>query len=507
MVLKNFTKLSGLVSSKHSKNSLWNVFELLVPPAFLLLISPLCIEHLGDEEFGVWMLLYSFIGLFGALNFGLSDTAVKFIAAKYHGEADVSTINFLTTIITVFAALAVLLATFFYFFSSYLVNDVFEFQPIFVARAELLLQIGGGWVGLKLFENGLSSILKGAQRFDVSGRISLIENITVLIFALIAQQFGFGLNVILVFAIISVCLGITAFATEIKRIFSIRGSIFGFEFSELKPAASFSFWAWVQGTSGSIFNQTDKILVASIISVSNVAIYVVCLQVAQLIQALIAAATAFLFPVASNLVALNKNQNIGAIFHQVLAVVIPIVIAMTAFLYLSAETLLVHFFSEEFAQKGTTLLQLQVLVFSGTALTAGPYYLMNGAGLIKINVLFASASAILILLLSPMMIEKYGLIGGGYARLFNFFVVSAYFIYTKIKLLPTYPWASMARLWASYLVPLSIICYLGSVLTIGTNSLKDLFPCAVLGLAMFVLSILINGRRSYTITERLNLSP
>ena len=50
-----------------------------------LFLSPFTVRMLGQAQFGLYQLIWSFVGYMGVLDFGFSNTLIRYIA-KYHSE-------------------------------------------------------------------------------------------------------------------------------------------------------------------------------------------------------------------------------------------------------------------------------------------------------------------------------------------------------------------------------------------------------------------------------------
>src|SRR5271169_4064868 len=52
-----------------------------------LLLSPYILHHLGDEAFGLWVLIFSITGYYGLFDLGIRSSIVRYVA-KYSATSD-----------------------------------------------------------------------------------------------------------------------------------------------------------------------------------------------------------------------------------------------------------------------------------------------------------------------------------------------------------------------------------------------------------------------------------
>jgi len=81
-------RLNSLVASAGlGRNALYSLGEYAVVPILYLAATPYLIRHLGLDVYGIWMLINSMIGLAGALDLGLGDATIRFVALNRARES------------------------------------------------------------------------------------------------------------------------------------------------------------------------------------------------------------------------------------------------------------------------------------------------------------------------------------------------------------------------------------------------------------------------------------
>src|ERR1700746_976426 len=70
--------------------SSWGGLAVNISVGFFL--SPFILHHLGDEAFGIWVLIFSLTGYYGIFDFGIRSSIIRYVS-KYTATQDVDEIN------------------------------------------------------------------------------------------------------------------------------------------------------------------------------------------------------------------------------------------------------------------------------------------------------------------------------------------------------------------------------------------------------------------------------
>ena len=69
------------------KNTVSSWVGLAVNVAVGFFLSPFILHHLGDEAFGIWILIFSITGYYGIFDFGIRSSLVRFVS-KFQATGD-----------------------------------------------------------------------------------------------------------------------------------------------------------------------------------------------------------------------------------------------------------------------------------------------------------------------------------------------------------------------------------------------------------------------------------
>jgi O-antigen/teichoic acid export membrane protein len=187
-------------SERFFNNVLWSWLGVAVTVISGIFLSPYLIHKLGDQGYGVWVLVFGLIENYWVFDLGLRSATVKY-SAHYRAIGQPGKINeVLNTGVMYFSALALalLVAT---VFLSRNVERYFQVTPAYrEALSFLILVVGASWAFGMIF-NVFNACLEGFQHFGISSRISIA--VTTLrvggTFALLGLGYGLmGLGVYIV---------------------------------------------------------------------------------------------------------------------------------------------------------------------------------------------------------------------------------------------------------------------------------------------------------------------
>lgn len=170
-----------------------NWFALGINVLVCIFLSPYILHRLGDEAFGLWILIFSLTGYYGFFDLGIRSSIVRYIA-KYSATDErenlyrlVNTAMFGYTPIAVVTMTATMIMT-------YYVHSISPKIPAgFVPTARWLLLMVGTSISLGFPMGVLSGILEGLQRFYLLNLTNTCSTLLRALLSVVALQHGRGL--------------------------------------------------------------------------------------------------------------------------------------------------------------------------------------------------------------------------------------------------------------------------------------------------------------------------
>ena len=157
-----------------------------------IILTPLILHHLGDEQYGLWALVFSFAGYFNVFDFGLSSAVIRYVSRFYALRDYQELTRYINTILFIFACISVflLLAT---VTVSWYVASIFHISPGLHRSARLLFLMVGCMFALQFSGDVFLGILQGVQEFWSQNLIKTAAGVLRLVLIMIVLDRGLGL--------------------------------------------------------------------------------------------------------------------------------------------------------------------------------------------------------------------------------------------------------------------------------------------------------------------------
>lgn len=205
------------LKTRAAKNVGSNWLGLFVNMAVGFFLAPFILRKIGDEAFGLWVLVFSLTGYYGLFDFGVRSSIIRYVA-KFKATQDdeqltrlVNTSLFSYSIVSLMLLLATGLA-------SRYVDSLFHVAPAFLHTARLLFLMVGAALALGFPLSVFAGILEGLQEFFWLGLTQVAAALLRALLIVIALDRGRGL---LTIALISVALGLLSYLVYIALVLRV----------------------------------------------------------------------------------------------------------------------------------------------------------------------------------------------------------------------------------------------------------------------------------------------
>ena len=183
-------RVGGKVSRIRNVLANWGGYIFAVGVNFVL--SPFIVHSLGDESYGIWVLLGSIVGYLGLLDLGVRGAVTRYIA-KFHAQEShleatrVASSALVVFVLVGFVAIAVagVLAI--------VIDRVFQIPPELVAVARVVLILGGVNMAISMISGVYGGVVAGLQRFDIANLFEIAIGVVRVILVVLALKTGYGL--------------------------------------------------------------------------------------------------------------------------------------------------------------------------------------------------------------------------------------------------------------------------------------------------------------------------
>jgi O-antigen/teichoic acid export membrane protein len=396
------------------RNSLSSLLAFLIPVAVALVSTPYIVYGLGAERFGIYMVTLSLVSFGGLLDLGFGTAAVRFVAeARARGDARQLSSVINSTLISRLPLLAVLLL-FGVPLAPFLVDRVLAISGPLRFDAVFVLRVALASLGLSMLGGTLAALPRAAQRYDLSSRLGLVFGLLLTGLTVVILALGGGLRQI---AVLELALTVAQLAVAwyvARHVMPAWRPAWRLELARLRSIAAFGAFVALNSVTAIIFIHVNRLLVARLLGVAAVTYFVVPWSLSSRISQVVASLTEAISPVASALAVSAEKDRLRELCLAGVRLSFAIAGTLGLAVALGAADLLSLWMGPRFAAESARLLRLLAVMGCLQALTAIPYFVLNGVGRSAAANIPVVLGAVISFPVSLFLLRRVGLEGIGW---------------------------------------------------------------------------------------------
>lgn len=397
-----------------ARNMAWNYAGMAATMVAGFITAPFLLNELGKGTYGLWLLIGSFTGYFGLLDFGVRGSVGRFVAFHHARDDNASLNNALSTALTLLFIPA-LLAALGTIAAQPLFFHLFDVPADQIDTARIALLLVGLNLALTFVLGPFDGVLWAFQRFDLINGIDLIGLLarTTLMFYLIAAGHG-----LVALAGLSIA---TTLATGMAKLWAahrvypaLRIRVFRLARDQVPSLMNFSFWYFLLSLCRMLTGQLNRLLIGHWLSVAAVTPFGIAASLVSYGTQLLVAATGVLTPLATSLHAGAKQAQQERLFLTGGKVCAYYAFSLLGWYLTLGRAFLLLWMGREVVGAFDVLVALAI----GEALplsqsTTGNMLL--GMARHRGLALLSALEALLVVVLASVLIDRYGLTGAAVA--------------------------------------------------------------------------------------------
>ena len=470
------------IKSKRQKlfrNTIYGIVSWLFPIIPTFVITPIVIKTLGNELYGLYVIILGFTGYFFTLNVG--KAATKYVA-EYKASGQIEKISNAVSATLLFGlAVGSITTATLAIFARYFVGDVLQIDEPLQRTAIIALYLGCLNILVSMLGLTFQSILQGLQRFDAFMLITNATSVLLTVGTLAAVISGYG-----VIAMFSVSLAVSVISALVAMVLVKRL----LPELHLRLRVGREPWSevWRYGMSimayqlfGSALLLFERSWITRRFGPEALTFYVVPMTLAVYLQTFIASLVLAIFPVINE--HLSERQILAELYKQATRLILIILAFAGISSAVGGRLFLELWLNREFAELSYELLLLQMVVFSVVSLSMLVWQIAES---FRAASLTAAANFIWMTVSVPLMVYfsyEWQTLGVAYARLVGVAVYIPLIVYIEKRFLGGVFWFFWSAL---------IVRVLGAMIAAGSVEyfLLGLMSHSWISLS---LSVLIGG--------------
>ena len=285
--------------STNVRNSSWNLANILIYPTAFLAVTPFFINRLGEDVFGEWMLINSYVFIaVHLIGFGLPHSITAHVAEALGKKSN----DKLNAYINASSRLLGRMTLIGLIFSCVLYVYVLTGRPVFFDQyIWKTLVVASLFITVKFPEILYQSIFKGFEHYNKAAIFNMSNRLLALGAQIILVYQGYSLLEIFTANLIINLIAVVVQGIFIyNRLNDYKPQLFK-GLPERKELYHFGFWTWLQTIIAIISYQMDRFLVAWFLGTAAVTYYVIAATIANHLHMAFEAVVSWMLPKISRL--------------------------------------------------------------------------------------------------------------------------------------------------------------------------------------------------------------
>jgi O-antigen/teichoic acid export membrane protein len=294
---------------KNIRNSVYNVADVFFYPIAFFISIPFFMKHLGEEMFGLWMLVNTLIITFQILNLGLGPAIIRYTAVYKH-QQDLANLSRTISAGLSFSLLLLAAGIGIGLIISYFTGTGFFFNLPQTLRATgaSAVALASCIIGLKFTEQTILHVYKGMERYDLYFIVNNGIKFLILFINILQVYYSKSLTAMLAVNIAVTFIMIPVQLLIIRKLIPGYVPRFYFKIKEFKELLSFGLYVWVQTVIVVIAFQIDRFIVVSFAGPAELGYYAVVSTLFMNIHSCITATVSWLIPRIASMAALETAE-------------------------------------------------------------------------------------------------------------------------------------------------------------------------------------------------------
>ncbi len=288
------------------KNSSWNLANILLYPIAFLALTPFFIDYIGEDDFGIWMLINSYVYIaVHIVSFGMGNSITAHLAEALGKKDNLSLHNYIniSTRTIGYISLGTIIVTIIY----YLIN--FYGIDFFSKDLDKIIIVATLVITVKFWELLYQSILKGYERYDLASVYNIISKMLVLAAQFIIVYKGYGLMEIFISNLILNLIMVIVQAIVSYRLSPGYSLMFVKSQTEQRNLFHFGLWTWLQTIISVLAYQVDRFVVAIFLGPATAGYYILASTIINHMHMAFGAVVSWLLPKISRMKESDININ------------------------------------------------------------------------------------------------------------------------------------------------------------------------------------------------------
>ena len=463
-----------------------------------VVLLPFNYSHLGQNDYGLWVLVASVTAYFSVLELGYGGAVVKFVA-EHRARRDARALNeTLSTMFFVFSAMGVL-AYFMAIGISFLLPYIFNLDAQQARTGQIVLLLIAVNVSCHFVFSVFGGVINGFERNYINNVVGVTFNVLQAVANVVVLSLGYGLVELVATTTALRLIPYWIYRRNAYRVFpELRIGLAYFKRARLVDLTGFSVYLAVIDWSSRLLFVADVFLLGILMTPAAVAVYAVAQKLSDALVRMTHQLHGFLFPAVVARAVDGESSSQRQLMVKATRFQLAAAVCMCGAVAAVGDVLIRAWMGPTFTAHAQSAVALYVLcaVVVVRSWTGMPGTVLKGTGHHRDLAIACSVAGVANVLLSVVAVKLFGMVGVAVAMLVSSVLLAAFFIFPRACRVVGLPmgrgyreivWPAVwpaffvmgALLLTRHLVPAQIVAVLAQLAVAGVVYLAIFFTVAL----------------------------
>lgn len=416
------------IYNRIAKNSLYNLLRRLLAFPVGLILPPVVLSYMGVEGYGVWALIQALVAYSMILDMG-SDAMTKYTAEYKSQENHPKISRLFNTLFVFYLFLFVIFFLAVFIYRDWII-DVF-IKTVKFSREDIsfALVLYTAVFGINMVFRVYSSFLNGLQRMDLTNKVEILSVINNFIFSIFFLYMGWGIKGLAIASGLSTLITGSIYIGVCAKVAPyLKLNPFAFNFGVVPEVYKFITYGALGGITSMAYFQLAKLIISYFLGITYLAYYDLGHRLVSAMMALFSSFAISIMPAASAGYASFGIEKIKEVFQTTFKYIALIATPVFLFTSVMADRIIFAWLGPGYAETAFVLRFLSI-AYLINVLTGPGASILTGIGLLEVPFYCGIANAVISVVLSLILVVKFGLAGIIISNLMAVTITAIYLFY------------------------------------------------------------------------------
>jgi len=339
-----------------ARNALWNLFGQVIPALIAFGVTPLVLEELGKERFGILAFSWVILSYFTLFDLGIGRSSERYVAEALGKSDSERAGSVVRSALIMQVVLGLLVGALLFAGVPLLAKHVWKLSPDFVEEAVHALRLLGLFLPFSMGSAVLSGALSAGQRFGLVNLVRIPSASLNFLLPLLALLFDVRdlRTIVLLLLGKTVVAAVVAFTICCAVYPSLRRRTSSFDRTLAKQIVAYGVWVFVHVIVASLLPTVDTLLIGALLTVAMLPYYAIPYDFVSRLSIIPSSVVMTLFP-AFSAIGLERREELLRIYAKAVRFTLALTAPLTVIgLYFFGWEILSLWLGRDFADVSIT---------------------------------------------------------------------------------------------------------------------------------------------------------